>query len=190
MQLKQIKKDQEEVYKKDYVKVKGILKEFRNNKLFKLLIDFRNTPLNAEFQKAGINFPYYCYEPFNYIIEAGHIISYHVMDDGGIRNNLEEISVYNEQVSNARKASLNYSEFFKIIKNRPSYFTTKDEDGYMLNGDGDGEETLYKCCIEYLKDYFWVQYHFFIHGLTDEQLKLITKYNLYNERNKTRRRKT
>lgn len=144
----------------------NIIEEFKNNKLFNLLWDSKETTLSYQFTMCGINFGDN-YIP-TFLKGFKYLYHYHISDDGGIRYNIEELERYNESIKTEHKLlkeSLEKGSSIYHMKNivKPSWFTMNEKplnnencNSEYLNGNGDTEEQIYETCIKYLKeDYFW-----------------------------------
>ena len=148
-------KSVEEAIKEDVRKIEEycntIYSSYKNNNLFKLLWDSRNTLLTYEFTRAGINFGDRSVYRF---LEGVEQLYYHLHDDGGIRFNEEGLETFKKEKDRLlREKKLE----FLVALEKPSWFTLKEKDpreGY-LNGNGDSEANVFDTCIKYLKeDYF------------------------------------
>lgn len=175
--LKNLNKDIEKL-KKDCI---NMYEEYKDNKLFQLLYDSRITGLTYEFTKAGIDFG----DRFlpDFLNGFDDLYRYHILDDGGIRYNKEEVERYKKRFDSAIK-----NRTYKFPKKRPIWFTKKCKPPYeheSLNGNGENEEQIYNTCIEYLKDYFGFidfktlkQKDFPEDKTNKEHIKIIKKYLL------------
>lgn len=137
----------------DEIKVKALTQyeEDKDDKLFQLLYDCRDTLLPYEFTKIGIRMDG---DVLNFLNGYASLKYFHILDDGGVRYN-SKYDVYKKTLENAILTK-NINVISDTIKTKPTFFTLLDDDsGEMLNGNGENMEEIYNHCIRYLKEEYF-----------------------------------